>query len=101
MAIRGSIAKEKITEKILEIFQDGFINNKEIRIPYIENGEEVQIKVALTAAKENVENPKSVANFNTSTTVISSESSSQEIFSNEPSEEEKKNLQMLINKLGL
>lgn len=100
MAIRGSIAKEKITEKILEIFQDSFINNKEIRIPYIENGEEVQIKVALTAAKENVENPKSVANFN-STTVISSESSSQEIFSNEPSEEEKKNLQMLINKLGL
>lgn len=42
--------------KILEIFPNSFINGKEIRICGTENGEEVQIKVTLTAAKENIVN---------------------------------------------
>lgn len=52
---RGSIAKEEITKKILETFEGSFLNEKEIRIPIVENGETIQIKVALTAAKVNVE----------------------------------------------
>jgi hypothetical protein len=52
MAVRGSIAKEEIAEKILETFTGSFKNNKELRIPWRENGEEIQIKITLTAAKD-------------------------------------------------
>ena len=55
MAVRGTQAKELITKTILTIFKDSFINDKEIRIPATENGEEVQIKITLTAAKTNIE----------------------------------------------
>lgn len=57
MAVKGSILKKNIADKILEVFGDNaFLYNdgKEIRICGTENGEEVQIKVALTCAKANV-----------------------------------------------
>ena len=49
---RGSEEKQIIINKILETFEGSFVYNggKEIRIPI----GEVQIKVALTCAKENV-----------------------------------------------
>ena len=54
---RGAQAKSEVMKKILEFFPGSFTynDNKEIRIPYNEAGEIVQIKVALTCAKENVE----------------------------------------------
>jgi len=55
MAARGAESKEKITQKILETFPGSFIYEKEIRVPVMENGEQVQIKVVLTCAKVNVE----------------------------------------------
>ena len=55
MAARGSISKEIIVQKILDTFDGAFKFDKEIRIPMIEDGAEVQIKVALTCAKINVE----------------------------------------------
>ena len=50
---KGSKSKQEITQKILEIFSDAFIYNggKEIRIPYIEDSENIQIKCVLTCAK--------------------------------------------------
>ena len=54
MAIKGAIAKQEITEKILATFDGAFINDKEIRVPVIENGERVEIKITLTAAKTNI-----------------------------------------------
>lgn len=53
---RGSASKETITSAILAAFPGSFLynGNKEIRIPVIEDGEVVQIKVTLTAAKVNV-----------------------------------------------
>ena len=53
---RGSEAKKIVIDKLLETFENSFLYNdgKEVRIPIEENGEEIQIKVALTAAKENV-----------------------------------------------
>ena len=53
---RGQISKQIVTEKILKSFDGAFTYNdgKEIRIPLQEDGELIQIKVALTAAKENV-----------------------------------------------
>ena len=54
MAIKGAITKQDITEKILATFDGAFINDKEIRVPVIENGERVEIKITLTAAKTNI-----------------------------------------------
>ena len=53
---KGQVSKAQITNKLLEIFDGAFLYNdgKEIRIPMIEDGNEVQIKVALTCAKDNV-----------------------------------------------
>jgi hypothetical protein len=57
---RGQESKQIITKKILETFEGSFLYNqgmyKEIRIPIQENGEIIQIKCVLTAAKINVEN---------------------------------------------
>ena len=54
---KGAESKTKIQKQILEAFPGSFLYNdgKEIRIPMIEGGEQVQIKIALTCAKENVE----------------------------------------------
>ena len=51
MAAKGAEAKLEITNKILELFPGSFKYDKEIRIPWTENGEQVQIKLTLTAAK--------------------------------------------------
>ena len=53
---KGQVAKQEIIKKLLSTFEGSFLynGNKEIRIPMIENGETVEIKVALTCAKENV-----------------------------------------------
>ena len=52
MAVAGSEEKEIVKQKILEVFSNSFVYDKEIRIPL--NGR--QIKVTLTCAKVNVEN---------------------------------------------
>lgn len=51
---RGSEAKKELTAKILEAFSAAFVceDGKTIRIPMVENGEVIEIKVALTAAKD-------------------------------------------------
>lgn len=56
MALKGTILKKEITDKILATFEGSFLYNdgKEIRIPGIEDGQELQVKVALTCAKTNV-----------------------------------------------
>ena len=49
---RGSQAKEVIWSKLKEVFPELFIVGKEYRIPMIEDGETIEIKVTLTAAKD-------------------------------------------------
>ena len=49
---KGAISKDKVKEKILEVFEGSFVNDKEIRIPFVENGEQIEIKVTLTCAKD-------------------------------------------------
>lgn len=89
---KGSIAKDVITKKILETFDGAFTYDKEIRIPILENGETVQIKVALTCAKVNVENGAGGAvetpvGISPTAAIIT--------------EEEKQEVNNLIEKLGL
>ena len=54
MAARGSESKNIIIAKLLETFAGSFIYDKNVIIPMVENGESLQIKIALTCAKTNV-----------------------------------------------
>ena len=51
---KGASSKEIVKNKLLEVFEGAFIasDGKTIRIPLIEDGEALEIKVALTAAKD-------------------------------------------------
>ena len=49
---RGAQAKAELTEKILEMFQGSFLDDKTIRVPWTENGEQLELKITLTCAKD-------------------------------------------------
>ena len=49
---RGQLVKQEVMDKILSTFEGSFVDGKVVRIPMYENGELVQIKVQLTAAKD-------------------------------------------------
>lgn len=91
---RGSQAKIDITNKILETFEGAFQYDKEIRIPIQENGELVQIKVTLTAAKVNVES-------GSDTSVPSPAAPTKEVKKEEITEQEKKETADLLASLNL
>ena len=92
---KGSTAKEEITKKILEVFQGSFPYDKEIRIPWEENGEQLQIKCVLTCAKVNV----SAGNDTAVPTAI--EKIAETGHSYVITQEEKEKVVDLINKLNL
>lgn len=104
MAAKGALAKEEIFAKILQTFEGSFVYNsgKEVRIPWEENGNEIQIKVTLTAAKDLV-SPNGDA---VKATAVVQEAGPVSSFpaprkSVEPSDEEKKNVEDLLKSLGL
>lgn len=49
---RGDVVKAEILSKLKECFPNAFMDNKVMRIPLKENGDIIEIKVALTAAKD-------------------------------------------------
>ncbi len=108
MAAKGAILKQQIAEKILKTFSGSFMYNdgKEIRINGMEDGNPVQIKITMTAAKVAVEPEGSkltVAKNDLENTGIdfTAEAASSAQVPNEPSEDEKARLTMLLNKLGI
>lgn len=105
MAARGSIAKEQITNQILKLFPEAFPYEKEIRIPVQENGEIVQIKVTLTAAKVNVEQggDSALPGVEAWSNVINklNEASKEEPEKVELTQEEKNDVAEMIARLGL
>lgn len=94
---RGASSKQLVINKIMEIYPEAFLYNggKELRIPFNEDGERVEIKVALSCAKTNVgggdgltesgEEPKDTSNAAPAP----------------PSDEEKQNIANLMARLGL
>ena len=104
---KGAYAKEQIFAKILETFEGSFMYNggKELRIPFDEGGNLVQIKVALTCAKDNVNPTGEVLEMKESAPAAKETGS----FMNfpephkkvEPTEEEKQNVEDLLKALGL
>jgi hypothetical protein len=92
---KGAIAKEEVTAKILEVFDGAFKYDKEIRIPVMEGGELVQIKVTLTCAKANVEPEGDFpAPVDAPVTPVTNTSI-------EPTEDEKATVAALLKKLGM
>ena len=92
---RGSESKQKVINKILETFEGSFLyGNKELRIPLEEDGQRVEIKVALTCAKTNVggdgASVESGVQSNDTVNVTSA-----------PTEEEKQNIANLMDRLSL
>lgn len=106
MAIKGAQAKKDILEKMLMSFNGAFMNGeKELRIPWTENGETIEIKVTLTAAKDIIGNAS--VSFKTNSEIVKVENAMQNaiISSNnkvkEPTAEEKANLARLLQTFNL
>ena len=97
MAARGTQAKEEITKKILETFEGSFINEKEIRVPVEENSEIVQIKITLTAAKVNVDNPAAGSVVVQTSGPVENKASEANLIT----PEEKESVEAMLERLGL
>ena len=102
---RGAESKSIATQTILNSFPGSFVYDKEIRIPFVENGEEIQLKCVLTCAKTNVEeNGENAIPGETSGEInfgASNIQSQSEVKHIETTEAEKENIRNLMNALGL
>lgn len=101
---KGQASKEQFFNKILEVFPGSFMynGNKEIRVPFEENGETIQLKIAATCAKTPVTPDGSV--MPTSDEGIDFAAAAQENSKAAPAEitqEEKDNVASLLASLGL
>ena len=95
---RGQNSKQDATQKILQLFPGSFVYEKEIRLPYTEEGEAIQLKCVLTCAKTNVgENEDIAIPGETKETV----NITQENIKVEPTQEEKDNVKNLLESFGL
>ena len=95
---RGQNSKQDATQKILQLFPGSFVYEKEIRLPYTEEGEAIQLKCVLTCAKTNVgENEDIVIPGETKETI----NTTQENIKVEPTQEEKDNVKNLLESFGL
>ena len=102
MASRGAEEKQIVIDKIKEVFPEAFEYDKTIRIPI----GDVQIKVALTAAKDNVEPGGDTAVPGVKATKVTIAKGAEPVFEDvsaavEPSEEELNAVSNLMESLGL
>ena len=99
---KGSIAKEAIFKKMLEIFPNSFMADaKTLRIPWEENGETIEIKVALTAAKDILGSSVDMNWEDGGGTEKVPAAAPKAPVSSEPTAEEKANVEKLMASLGL
>lgn len=96
---KGAESKKIIFDKLLEVFPGAFMaDEKTLRIPMTENGDPLEIKVTLTAAKDILGSGASASggemNFESSPSPVAAAPT-------EPTEEEKKNIETLMESLGL
>lgn len=99
---KGAVSKQIVIDKLLEVFDGAFISaeGKEVRIPLTEDGTLLEIKCALTCAKD-------VLGGAQTNQVIAPTNTEPSAFDNpEPvkvqvSEDEAANLRALMEKLGL
>lgn len=101
MAAKGTESKNIIFAKLQEIFPKSFWEDqgKILRVPLDENGTRVEIKVTLTAAKNNLKGDVVESAFKTAPSSVTENVSKNSVL--EPTEEEKENVAKLIASLGL
>ena len=102
MASRGAEEKQIVIDKIKEVFPEAFEYDKTIRIPI----GDIQIKVALTAAKDNVEPGGDAAVPGVKATKVTITEGAEPVFEDvpatvEPSAEELNAVSNLMESLGL
>lgn len=106
MAARGTESKNVIWDKLIEVFPNSFWEDtgKILRVPLDENGERVEIKVTLTAAKANLGENTVASAFSTpsnnevSTFMAPPEEGGKDL---EMTQEEKDRVSTLLASLGL
>lgn len=102
---KGAESKSLVTKKILETFPNAFLynNDKEIRIPLTEQGEQVEIKVVLSCAKTPVREATALDWSGSSSTAPAAElvPAPSEVVPPQISEEDRRKVQELMAKLGL
>lgn len=106
MALKGAIAKQEVAQKILDTFKDSFLYEKEIRIPWVEEGVPLQLKLTLTAAKVMVNAGGDAAVPGGAVEEVAAAPSQEtsvasKVADTETSAEEKANLSALLRSLGL
>ena len=91
MAVRGSIAKARVIEKIREAFEGDYITteNNKIYIWADDGGERVQIAISLTCPKNFVGAYEGIPITNDNVNTV------------EITDQEKHNIELLMNRLGL
>ena len=99
---RGAEEKQMVIDKIKEVFPEAFEYDKTIRIPV----GDIQIKVALTAAKDNVEPGGDAAVPGVKATKVAITEGAEPVFEDvsatvEPSAEELNAVSNLMTQLGL
>lgn len=100
---KGAKVKAEVYKKILEMFPGSFMYNsdKELRIPIVEDGESIQLKLTLTVSKTPVENDNvAVAagerDEGSFPAPVGSPTATPQV-----SDEEKQTLQAMMERLGL
>ena len=94
---RGAVSKQAVIDKILEMFQGSFVYGKELRIPMVEDGEQVEIKVTLACAKTNVGDGAVAGDFESGNAVQVSVTEAPA----KPTQAEIDNISKLMDRLGL
>lgn len=95
--MRGASSKQAVIDKILETFKGSFVYGKELRIPMVEDGEQVEIKVTLACAKTNVGDGAVAGDFESGNAVQVSVTEAPA----KPTQEEIDNISKLMDRLGL
>lgn len=98
---KGALSKQEVTKKILEVFPGSFVYDKEIRIPLVEEGEEIQLKCALTCAKVNVTPGAENAVPGDEVYAPVAPAQTQPVAKTEISDEEKENLRRMMEAIGI
>ena len=90
---KGQETKAKLIEVLQEVFPNMFSpDGKEWRLPFIENGENIEIKIALTCAKENIGGGGAV---------VAAKNDPVAVEQLTVTEEEKEQIKQLMERLGL
>lgn len=96
---KGQNSKQDATQKILDLFPNSFIYEKEIRIPYQEDNENIQLKCVLTCAKVNVgENDDVIV---PGEILTKNDSTNEKPVTYAPTQEEKDRVKNLLESFGL